>query len=171
MSAFNREVALTDPASHEVSDNGLQQLCASLVIETARLLQASRALSTGLAGSRTLAVLERAGPSSITALAAADNVSQPTMSATIRALNEQGLVTTSLHSTDGRSKLVAVTPAGLAVLARFRSELGAALASRLGTAGDPIDHLDIIGCIEVISEVTRRVSALPAEHAKRDGRA
>ena len=53
-------------------------------------------------------------------LAEVERVSGPSMSKTVGCLIERGLVESSEHPTDGRSKLLALTPAGWDALAEVR---------------------------------------------------
>jgi DNA-binding MarR family transcriptional regulator len=85
----------------------------------------SGGLST--AASSTLARLNREGPRRLTELARAEGVSQPNMTQLVTRLERAGLAERAADASDGRGVLVAVTPAGLEVLARRRAERAAAL--------------------------------------------
>ncbi|KOX40835.1 MarR family transcriptional regulator [Streptomyces sp. NRRL F-7442] len=79
------------------------------------------------AASSTLARLDREGPQRLTELARAEGVSQPNMTQLVTRLERAGLARRTADASDGRGVLVAVTSAGLDVLARRRAERAAAL--------------------------------------------
>ncbi|MFS4092119.1 MarR family winged helix-turn-helix transcriptional regulator [Streptomyces sp. AF1A] len=68
----------------------------------------------------TLARLEREGPLRLTALAAAEGVTQPSMTQLAQRLERQGLVTRLSDDIDARVTLVAISDAGREVLAERR---------------------------------------------------
>lgn len=69
-----------------------------------------------LAASYVLNRLHREGPSRLTALAAKEGVSQPSMTQLIQRMERHGLVTRLTDPDDGRVALVALTEAGTAIL-------------------------------------------------------
>jgi DNA-binding MarR family transcriptional regulator len=69
-----------------------------------------------LAASYVLNRLHREGPSRLTALAAKEGVSQPSMTQLIQRMGRHGLVTRLTDPDDGRVALVALTEAGTAIL-------------------------------------------------------
>lgn len=69
-----------------------------------------------LAASYVLNRLHREGPSRLTALAAKEGVSQPSMTQLIQRMERHGLVTRLTDPHDGRVALVALTAAGTAIL-------------------------------------------------------
>ncbi|WP_377273989.1 MarR family winged helix-turn-helix transcriptional regulator [Peterkaempfera sp. SMS 1(5)a] len=82
----------------------------------------------------TLGRLARGGPARLTALAADEGVSQPSMTQLVQRLERQGLVRRTSDPADGRVVLVAVTDAGRELLAdrrRARTERLAALLAAL----------------------------------------
>lgn len=78
-----------------------------------------------------LADLDRSGPSSPSALAQTQHVRPPSMTRTVAALADVGLVTRTGDPDDGRRALVALTDAGLAHLRDTRRLRSAWLADRL----------------------------------------
>ena len=102
-----------------------------LVTYAARLVRAVRRAVEHPTGVRVLSLLDEHGPLGISALAAADRCSQPTMSGTVASLVESGLVTKSAHPHDARSTLVDLTGPGRAELARVRQANGREVAARL----------------------------------------
>ncbi len=67
-----------------------------------------------------LGSLDRSGPQRITTLAAAEGVSQPSMTQLMQRLEQRGLVARTSDPTDGRVALVSVTAEGHAALAARR---------------------------------------------------
>lgn len=68
----------------------------------------------------TLGRLEREGPIRLTALAAAEGLAQPSMTALVQRLEAQGLASRVTDPEDGRVRLVAITDAGHELLAARR---------------------------------------------------
>jgi DNA-binding MarR family transcriptional regulator len=78
-----------------------------------------------------LAVLERQGSKSPGELAERERVRPPSMTRTVAALTELGLVTRTPHPRDRRQIVVTVTPDGAAVVRETRRRRDAWLARRL----------------------------------------
>jgi DNA-binding MarR family transcriptional regulator len=115
----------------EVVTDDLPTLASDLVVLAARLTRAVRRELEHPAGARALSLLDELGPSGVTALAAADRCSQPTMTATVKALGEQALVGREPHPTDGRAHVVVLTDAGRDELARIRRANAELVTARL----------------------------------------
>jgi DNA-binding MarR family transcriptional regulator len=75
-----------------------------------------------LTAAATLARLQRSGPARLTELAGAEGVSQPSMTALIARLADQGLVRRAADPHDGRAVVLTLSPAGEEVLAQRRAE-------------------------------------------------
>lgn len=88
---------------------------------------------TGLTAARlsALSVLVFGGPTTVGRLARAEQVSSPTMSRLVRALEREGLATREAHERDGRSVLVRATDHGRAILERGRERRLTELAGLL----------------------------------------
>lgn len=78
-----------------------------------------------------LATIERSGPMSLGALAAAEHLRPPTITAAVDRLERQGLVRRRTDDRDRRCVTVTVTAAGRRVLARSRSRKDALLSAGL----------------------------------------
>ena len=78
-----------------------------------------------------LAVLDRLGPRTPGEIAAHERVQPPSMTRTIAALAELGLVSRTEHPADRRQVLVALTEAGAATVRETRRRRDAWLARRL----------------------------------------
>lgn len=100
------------------------------------------ALGVGPAGLSALSVLVFAGPRSLGALAAAEQVKPPTMSRLVSGLERDGLATRVPDPADGRGVVVQATPKGRRVLLAGRRRRVAALAHRLsGLTNEELDRL------------------------------
>ncbi|MEI4273094.1 MarR family transcriptional regulator [Klenkia sp. LSe6-5] len=117
------------------------------VVVGLRQLTGSRA-ELSLTAAATLATLQRSGPARLTELAVAEGVSQPSMTALVARLTDQGLVARSADPTDGRAVVLSLTGAGADLLARRRTQRADRLAGPLGDLDD--------------DDVARIAAALPA---------
>ena len=78
-----------------------------------------------------LATIDRHGPLTPSELAVRERIQRPTVTRIVARLEEGGLVQRTRDPQDGRSSLVALTPAGRALLARGRTRKDAYLDRRL----------------------------------------
>jgi len=78
-----------------------------------------------------LGSVERLGPRRITALAASEGVSQPSMTQLIQRLEQRGLVARSSDPADGRVALVSLTDEGRAAVAARRARSASRIAGLL----------------------------------------
>jgi DNA-binding MarR family transcriptional regulator len=99
-----------------------------------RALTDRRRLS--LTAAATLGRLERGGPARLTALAASEGVSQPSMTQLVQRLQAQNFVERVGDPEDGRVTLVTLTEAGRDVLAERRRARDARLARLLAALPD-----------------------------------
>jgi DNA-binding MarR family transcriptional regulator len=101
------------------------------VARTARRLR--QEAGAGLTPSLTSALVsvERHGPLTPSELAARERIQRPTATKLIAGLEERGLVARTPDPADRRSSLIAVTPAGAALLTEGRTRKNAYLAERL----------------------------------------
>ncbi len=95
-----------------------------------RLRQAAAGALTPTAAAA-LATVERRGPLTPSELAEVERVKRPTATRALRFLEDAGLVSRAPDPADGRSALLAVTPAGRERLRRLRSRKNAYLARRM----------------------------------------
>jgi DNA-binding MarR family transcriptional regulator len=109
------------------------------VTRTARRLrqEAGGGLSPSLTAA--LATIERHGPLTPSELAARERVQRPTATRVLARLEEDGLIARTADPADRRSSLLAVTPAGAALLRAMRTRKDAYLARRLERL-DPADR-------------------------------
>ena len=110
----------------------------SVLRSAARLTRwASRnaSLDVPMAQARLLALVEELQPARISALAAADHTSQPTMSTQVQRLEAEGWAERVPDPVDARASLVSLTPAGDAAIGRARR-------ARLEALAPAFDQLD-----------------------------
>ena len=117
----------------------------------ADLLELVSLIVRGASGNRDLSLtavsalgsLERLGARRITALAAAEGVTQPSMTQLVRRLEQRGLVARSSDPADGRAALVSLTEQGRAALAERRARGARRIALLL--ADLPADDVRALG--------------------------
>jgi DNA-binding MarR family transcriptional regulator len=115
------------------TDSGL---ASSLRVSVARLHRRLRTediddLGVSVSGVAVLALLFREGERTVGQLAVAERVQPPSMTRTVRCLDDDGLVERFPHPTDGRQVLVRLSDRGRELLAAERRRRDAWLARRL----------------------------------------
>jgi DNA-binding MarR family transcriptional regulator len=118
-----------------------------------RLLSLIRWLSPpglSLTAAATLTTLERSGPCRLTALAAAEGVTQPAMTQLIDRLEAGGLVERSADPDDGRVVRVQLTAAGRDLVARRRAARAERLSGLLA-ALSPADQEALAAALPAIN--------------------
>lgn len=116
----------------------------------------------GYGAGTTMSRIASGGPARLTALAAAEGISQPSMSQLIRRLEQQGLVTRVGDPEDGRAMLVDLTPEGHELLGELRREYRARLAGLLDTLS-PEDEAGLALAMHVALPIVRRLIGRVAE--------
>jgi DNA-binding MarR family transcriptional regulator len=117
----------------------------------------SRRQGMSLTTSATLTRLERESPIRLTALAMAEGVAQPSMTALVQRLERQGLASRMADPDDGRACLVVITQAGREHLADSRRDVQARLAGLL--AGLPEPELRALGdALRTALPIVRRIA-------------
>jgi DNA-binding MarR family transcriptional regulator len=103
------------------------------VMRLARRLRAERSDGNYLSATQlaAIATLDRHGPLTPGELAAHEKVQPPSMTKTIAALEDKGLVMRTPHPTDRRQVVVAISRGGTRLLAEDRRRRDAWLAQRL----------------------------------------
>ncbi len=141
-------------------DTETSEIASSLHSAAIHLLRRVRRVDgeSGLSAARlsALSVLVFGGPRTLGELAAAEQVSAPTMSRLVSGLENDGLAARSPHPTDGRAVVVEATEAGRRVLERGRQRRVAELASLLDELPD--EERNLLGRAAGIVE---RVSRFP----------
>ncbi len=117
---------------------------------------------------RALSQLEELGPCRIGELATADRCSQPTVSALVRRLEDDGLVQRLPDPEDSRACLVALTPQGHTQLAQVRRTGGEAIGAALREL-DP-DELDgVARAVGVFRRILATSLPTPDAHSSSTG--
>ena len=101
------------------------------IARTARRLRQEAGGELSPSQTTALATIDRHGPLTPSELALRERIQRPTVTRIVARLEEAGLVQRTRDPQDGRSSLVALTPAGRALLARGRTRKDAYLARRL----------------------------------------
>jgi DNA-binding MarR family transcriptional regulator len=112
------------------------ELASDLVVHAARLVRAVRRELELPAGTRIISLLDEHGPLGITQLADLDRCSQPTMSAAVSQLVEQGWVSKAPNPADARGTVVTLSDTGRAELARVRRLHGERIAGLIAAHPD-----------------------------------
>ena len=138
-------------------------LANDLIVSSARLIrlvryrtqvQASQATES-TATWRALAILADRGPLRVTEFAEIDQLSQPSATAILRRLREEGAVSSSPDPRDGRAALMRLTPVGLERLARVRAAGAVAVAPLLADLDDEA-RSTLRRASDLLEELTRR---------------
>ncbi len=126
------------------------------VLRLARRLRAQRRdLGLTLSQLSVLALLGRSGPMTLGDLAAAEQVRPPSMTRTVAALVELGLVDRTPSPRDGRQFVVSATPAGTELLAADRVRREEWLAERLRDVSP--DERDVLRrAVAILDDVALR---------------
>ena len=122
------------------------------------LLLAVRAATSDRAGlsltaAATLVRLQREGPKRLTELAAAEGITQPSMTTLVARLSAQGLVRRDGDPSDGRAVVLSLTPSGADLLAQRRATRTTRLAPYLADLS-PDDLRSIAAAMPAITRLT-----------------
>jgi DNA-binding MarR family transcriptional regulator len=133
------------------ADPALASALRLAVMRLARRLRGERSDSSlTISQLAALSTLERTGPVTPRELAAAERVQPPSMTRVTASLEAAGLVTRTDHPSDGRQVLLAVSPAGAALVREDRRRRDAWLAQRLH--GLPAEDLEVLRRAAVLLE-------------------
>ena len=99
-----------------------------------------------------LATIESRGPLRLGDLAAAEGIAPPTVSRLVDHLEGAGLVRRQTDARDGRSFLVALTPAGMALLAELRSTGTRLLDRAMASLGED-DQATLVAAVPVLERL------------------
>jgi DNA-binding MarR family transcriptional regulator len=102
-----------------------------VIARTARRLRQEAGGELSPSQTAALATIDRHGPLTPSELAVRERIQRPTVTRIVARLEEGGLVQRTRDPLDGRSSLVALTPAGRELLGRGRTRKDAYLARRL----------------------------------------
>jgi DNA-binding MarR family transcriptional regulator len=141
-----------------MAEGEIRDVAARLHSSAIRLLRTLRREDdgSGLSAPRlsALSVIVFGGPTSLAALAAAEQVKPPTMSRIVDALVEGGLVTRIAKPGDRRSVEIAATPEGVRLLDAGRERRVGALVGRLRSLADS-ERRALARGVEILERVMR----------------
>ncbi len=131
-----------------------------------RLRQESGGIGPELSPTLTsaLATIDRGGPLTPSALAAAERIQRPTATRIVGRLEAQGLVERSADPDDGRVCFVATTSDGRALLKRIRTRKSEFLAKRL-KALTPAEQETLTQAAELLERLLEEPARAPARRA------
>lgn len=151
------------------SASALEPQAAEVAAGLERLVALIRWLSPpglSLTAAATLATLERSGPRRLTALAAAEGVTQPAMTQLIARLADSGLVERLADPADGRVVYVQLTAEGRELVASRRTTRAERLAGLLAT----LSQADQRSLAEALPAMNALASAYRNEQAYSTGK-
>ncbi len=125
------------------------------------------AFDVPFAQARLLALLDELGPSRISALAEADNTSQPTMTAQVHRLEAAGWAQRAGDPDDTRAVIISLSPAGSRKLREVRRARAAvlepALSRLVGSSPDRVGE-----AVRLLEELLA-ITSSPHPHPRKDG--
>ncbi|GAA4382926.1 MarR family transcriptional regulator [Tsukamurella soli] len=101
--------------------------------------------------------LDRGGATTVTALAAAEQISVQSMGATLGALETRGLVHRDRDPDDGRRSVLSITPAGRRVLEDKQNARTQQLARALSGDFSPVELDQLMTAAPLIERMARRL--------------
>jgi DNA-binding MarR family transcriptional regulator len=101
--------------------------------------------------------LDRAGPTTVTALAHSERISVQSMGATLAALEKLGLIQRESDPDDGRRSVLSITPAGKSVLTDKHNARGEQLAQALSEGFSPAELRELMVAAPLIERLALRL--------------
>jgi DNA-binding MarR family transcriptional regulator len=141
----------TDPRVDDVAAS--LQMSIGLFIRQLRQMQAVGDLS--LPEASALKRLDRGGPSSVTELAKAEQISVQSMGTTLGTLQARGLVERHPHPSDGRRSVLSITKAGVRVLGDKHNARSEQLAKALSTGFSPTELRQLMVAAPLIERLAQ----------------
>lgn len=150
-------------SDRESLGNDLLRVAARL----SRWASRNAAFDVPFAQARLLALLDELGPSRISALAEADNSSQPTMTAQVHRVEAAGWAHRAADPDDSRAVLVSLSAAGEQKLREVRHARAAVLEPALSRLAEssPDRLRDAVQVLEELLTIT----STPHPHPRKDG--
>jgi DNA-binding MarR family transcriptional regulator len=99
--------------------------------------------------------LDRNGPTSVTELAKAEQISVQSMGTTLRALEARGLVERHPHPGDGRRSVLSITKSGTRVLGDKHTARAEQLAKSLSTGFSPAELRQLMVAAPLIERLAQ----------------
>ena len=129
------------------------QMSIGLCIRQLRQMPAEGDLS--LPEASALKRFDRSGPSSVTELAKAEQISVQSMGTTLGALEARGLVQRHPHPTDGRRSVLSITKSGTRVLSDKHNGRAEQLAAALSTGFSPAELRQLMVAAPLIERLAQ----------------
>ena len=129
------------------------QMSIGLCIRQLRQMPAEGGLS--LSEASALKRLDRSGPTSVTELAKAEQISVQSMGTTLRALEARGFVKRRPHPSDGRRVVLSITKSGARVLSDKHSARADQLAKVLSTGFSPSERRQLMIAAPLIERLAQ----------------
>ncbi len=130
---------------------------ASVRLLTHRLRDVPQDGDVSLSEASLLARLDHLGPRDAATLARLEGISAQSVGVTIAALAARGLVRRRPDPEDGRRRVVALTPAGLAALRRRRTRRAAQLAAALAEGFSAAERRQLLAAVPLIERLAERL--------------
>ena len=140
-----------DPGVDDVA--AALQMSIGLCIRQLRQMQAQGDLS--LPEASALKRLDRSGPSSVTELAKAEQISVQSMGTTLGALEARGLVERHPHPNDGRRSVLSIAKSGSRVLGDKHNGRAEQLAKALSTGFSPAELRQLMAAAPLIERLAQ----------------
>jgi DNA-binding MarR family transcriptional regulator len=140
-----------DPNVNDVA--AALQMSIGLCIRQLRQMPAEGDLS--LPEASVLKRLDRSGPSSVTELAKAEQISVQSMGTTLGALEARGLVQRHPHPTDGRRSVLSITKSGTRVLSDKHNGRAEQLAKALSAGFSPAELRQLMVAAPLIERLAQ----------------
>ena len=140
-----------DPGVDDVA--AALQMSIGLCIRQLRQLPAQGDLT--LPEASALKRLDRSGPSSVTELAKAEQISVQSMGTTLGALEARGLVERHPHPNDGRRSVLSITKSGSRVLGDKHNGRAEQLAKALSTGFSPAELRQLMAAAPLIERLAQ----------------
>ena len=129
------------------------QMSIGLCIRQLRQMPAQGGLS--LPEASVLKRLDRSGPSSVTELARAEQISVQSMGTTLGSLEARGLIERRPHPTDGRRSVLSITNSGIRVLSDKHNGRAEQLAKALSTGFSPAELRQLMEAAPLIERLAQ----------------
>ena len=140
-----------DPDVNDVA--AALQMSIGLCIRQLRQMPAGGGLT--LPEASVLKRLDRSGPSSVTELAKAEQISVQSMGTTLGALEARGLVQRHPHPTDGRRSVLSISESGTRVLADKHNGRAEQLAKALSAGFSPTELRQLMVAAPLIERLAQ----------------
>jgi DNA-binding MarR family transcriptional regulator len=140
-----------DPGVNEVA--AALQMSIGLCIRQLRQRQAQGDLS--LPEASALKRLDRSGPTSVTELAKAEQISVQSMGTTLGSLEARGLVERQPHPSDGRRSVLSITKSGIRVLGDKHNGRAEHLAKALSNGFSPAELRQLMVAAPLIERLAQ----------------